>query len=220
MRLILSRKGYDASSGGCPSPIFPNGELCSLPIPSEDDLCLEDIRCQERDLGEVAAQLSGDANRGRSHVHLDPDLDADARPRLGGWHPCFGQTLAAQAHLENHGVGGGDFFLFFGWFREVELFEGMWRYCSDAPDIHCLFGWLQVGRVYHLDRGDEPPSWAYEHPHVRNADRYRSARSRNTLYAAAERLDLPGFGGLPGGGVFPRYSPGLRLTAQDCSRSV
>ena len=25
MRLILSRKGFDSSSGGCPSPIFPDG---------------------------------------------------------------------------------------------------------------------------------------------------------------------------------------------------
>ena len=33
MKLILSRKGFDSQSGGCPSPIFPNGTLYSLPIP-------------------------------------------------------------------------------------------------------------------------------------------------------------------------------------------
>ena len=41
MKLILSRKGFDSQSGGCPSPIFPNGTLYSLPIPhdhSEDYL--------------------------------------------------------------------------------------------------------------------------------------------------------------------------------------
>ena len=214
MRLMLSRKGYDSSTGGCPSPIFPDGELCSLPIPSADDLRLEEVGHRGRNLGDVASQLSGDTHRATSGTHLDPDLDAGARPRLAGWRPCFGQTLAAQAHLENRGVGPGDLFLFFGWFREVETVDGRWRFRSGAPDIHCIFGWLQVGSIYRLDRGDEPPSWACEHPHVRNADLYRSARSHNTLYVASERLKLPGVAGrLPGGGVFSGYAPGLRLTA-------
>src|SRR3712207_5813366 len=34
MKIILSLKGFDASSGGVPSPIFlPHLELCSIPIP-------------------------------------------------------------------------------------------------------------------------------------------------------------------------------------------
>ncbi len=33
-KLILSRKGFDSASGGCPSPIFPDGTMFSLPIPS------------------------------------------------------------------------------------------------------------------------------------------------------------------------------------------
>ncbi len=33
MKIILSRKGFDASVGKVASPIFPSGELCSLPIP-------------------------------------------------------------------------------------------------------------------------------------------------------------------------------------------
>ena len=32
-RIILSRKGFDSSSGGVASPIFSDGSLCSLPIP-------------------------------------------------------------------------------------------------------------------------------------------------------------------------------------------
>ncbi len=35
-RLILSHKGFDSRSGGCPSPIFPDGTMFSLPIPSGD----------------------------------------------------------------------------------------------------------------------------------------------------------------------------------------
>ena len=36
MKIILSRKGFDSSLGGYPSPIFPDGKLCSIPIPSRD----------------------------------------------------------------------------------------------------------------------------------------------------------------------------------------
>ena len=34
MKIILSRKGFDSSYGGYPSPIFPDGSLLSIPIPS------------------------------------------------------------------------------------------------------------------------------------------------------------------------------------------
>jgi hypothetical protein len=34
MKLILSRKGFDSTYGGYPSPILPNGALLSLPIPN------------------------------------------------------------------------------------------------------------------------------------------------------------------------------------------
>lgn len=80
MRLILSRKGYDSTSGGHPSPIFPDGGLCSLPIPSQDDLRLAGVRYRDGDLGEIAAQLTRQPRQSTAHVHLDPDLDA--RPRL------------------------------------------------------------------------------------------------------------------------------------------
>ncbi|MGC9778582.1 MAG: hypothetical protein HZR80_05015 [Candidatus Heimdallarchaeota archaeon] len=33
LKAILSRKGFDSSFGGCPSPILPDGTLLSLPIP-------------------------------------------------------------------------------------------------------------------------------------------------------------------------------------------
>ena len=35
MRIILSRKGFDSSSGGVPSPIFPDGTTLSLFIPDK-----------------------------------------------------------------------------------------------------------------------------------------------------------------------------------------
>ena len=42
MKVILSRKGFDAKNGGIPSPILPDGSLLSLPIPSTVDRCTYD----------------------------------------------------------------------------------------------------------------------------------------------------------------------------------
>lgn len=36
MKIILSRKGFDSANGGIVSPIFNNGTMLSLPIPSKD----------------------------------------------------------------------------------------------------------------------------------------------------------------------------------------
>jgi len=33
MKIILSRKGFDSTYGGFPSPIFEDGRMISLPIP-------------------------------------------------------------------------------------------------------------------------------------------------------------------------------------------
>lgn len=37
MKLVLSRKGFDSSYGGMPSPILLDGQLVPLPIPDRDD---------------------------------------------------------------------------------------------------------------------------------------------------------------------------------------
>lgn len=50
------------------------------------------------------------------------------------------------------GGGSGGYFLFFGWLRRVEQVDSRWRYVKSAPDIHSLFGWLQVGEVIPVSR--------------------------------------------------------------------
>ena len=37
MKVILSRKGFDSEFGGYPSPILPNGQMISLPIPDQNE---------------------------------------------------------------------------------------------------------------------------------------------------------------------------------------
>lgn len=85
-------------------------------------------------------------------MHLDPDLQATSVSRQPGWLPSIGQVGAAQQHLAARDVGPGDVFLFFGWFRHAERRGERWAYVQDAPNIHSLFGWLQVGDVLPVSR--------------------------------------------------------------------
>ena len=119
MKIVLSRKGFDSSAGGVPSPILPDGRLVSLPIPDRySQITYQQLTRGGVNLGDHVEDLAG---KSRAHrAHLDPDLIADTLPRARGWRPLFGQVGTSQSHLENHGVGPGDIFLFFGLFRKVE----------------------------------------------------------------------------------------------------
>jgi len=111
MKLIFSRKGFDSSAGGVPSPIFPDGRMVSLPIPDErSKVSYADISYNGASLGPLVAQLTGGRIPAHSRAHIDPDLAQDSLPRLAGWRPIFGQTGPAQGHLRNNGVGLGDLF--------------------------------------------------------------------------------------------------------------
>src|SRR5262245_59263415 len=99
MKLILSRRGFDSASGAIPSPILPGGLLCSLPIPSDERPRLREVFWQGRPLSEIVTEVANGRISPESGVHLDPDIRADARPRLPSWRPAFGQVGAAQTHL-------------------------------------------------------------------------------------------------------------------------
>lgn len=212
VRIIFSRKGFDSSSGGKPSPILPDGRMVSLPIPDKQSpIRYGDIRWHEHNLGALVSDLT-DGRIPASHLaHLDPDLSNDSLPRLPGWRPIFGQTGAAQGHLRNTGVVAGDIFLFFGLFRHVAYKSGKldWNTCS--PPLHVLWGWLQIDEVLKVDGcDDEEYKWAKYHPHF-----HRGFETNNTVYVARKHLTLPGVsaGELAGAGVFPCFSEQLRLTA-------
>ena len=134
MRTVFSRKGFDTSAGGGPSPIV-DGRPISLPIPAHGELS----RNSYGDLG--LGQHAAAASRGRIGAadlcHHDPMFLPDARAVLG-------QCGAAQTHLERQGVGAGDCFLFFGLFQE----EG-------AKPHHRIFAYLQIEEVLPLQ--DAPP---------------------------------------------------------------
>ena len=218
MKLILSRKGFDSSAGGCPSPVFPDRSFYTLPIPdSRSRITYGDIRHEGLNVGKLVADLTGDRRGGARKAHLDPDLIADAYPRETGWRPCLGQTGAAQGHLRKQQVGEGDLFLFFGLFRDVEKQGRCWQFVKQARPFHGLWGWLQIGEVYRIDElSDSDLQWARYHPHF-----HGQPDGGNTLYVASDALQLGGRStGLPGAGVFGGLEDRLRLTAPDAASTT
>lgn len=208
MKLILSRKGFDSASGGCPNPIFPDGLMLALPIPDRDaSVRYQDLVWRGRRLGELVPSMTGGKPRAHYGAHLDPDLDPAMRPRAPGWRPVFGQVGPAQGHLRNEGIAVGDVFLFFGLFRRLGDDD---RFVPGSPAIHAAWGWLQIGEIAVVDRDRSRLVWAGDHPHLA-----MQPDPSNTLYIAADSLHLPGGLKLPGAGLFGTFSPKLRLTAPD-----
>ncbi len=227
MKIILSRKGLDSSFGSVPSPILPDGRLVPVPIPEihrpEPSLpTLADLSLwsgpPDISTADLMTQVSRGKMNGSTTVHLDPDLDSLTIARRPGWRGAFGQSGAAERHLQNQGVTIGDLFLFFGWFRQVECRNGSLRFVRGAEDVHVLFGYLQIGEICPVDRSAEFPDWLRSHPHAVSS----ACESLDTIYIGADQLSVPGVGvaDVPGFGRFRRYHDDLRLTAPGRSRSI
>ena len=104
-KLILSRKGFDSGSGGCPSPIFPDDTMISLPILSRDHEQFDDLQHGDVNIASVVAGITGGRINGRDRVHLDPDLNFDTyryrknRTAWQQWRGMLGQAGIAQGQL-------------------------------------------------------------------------------------------------------------------------
>lgn len=212
MKLILSRKGFDSSAGGVPSPILPDGRIVSLPIPDQQSpITYADIQFDGASIAPLVSELTKGRIPPRYRVHLDPDLVPQSLPRLPGWRPIFGQTGAALGHLRKNVVGTGDIFLFFGLFRRVMVMHGRYTWVKEARPCHIIWGWLQIGEF--LELGISTPKgceWAAYHPHF-----HRPRDLNNVVYIASRHLNLDGIAtqDIPGAGVFPRFSAHRQLTA-------
>jgi hypothetical protein len=213
MKIILSRKGFDSSTGGVPSPIFPDGKLLSLPIPDKksSQVAYSEIAGNQwAGIGELVQQLAKIPPTHRAH--LDPDLRFSSLPRKKGWKPIFGQTGSAESHLRNQHVDTGDVFLYFGWFRHVEKVNSEWRYRRDSKPMHALFGWLQIGFRIIVSEWPATERWAHYHPHF-----MREKDPRNVLYVSRDWLTIPGCKtkDIPAAGTFESISQQLILTAPE-----
>jgi len=235
MKLILSRKGFDSVYGGKASPIFPDGAMVSIPIPvgkpTKSDPEISSLEFNNVNLGDLMIGLGASKKIGKqrvkltreSSVHKDPDIYPEFSNAGGEWKAAFGQCGGPQSHLAHQNVEEGDIFLFFGWFRQVQQVGHGYKYRPDAPDIHALFGWLQVGEVVHLNdsarqaypekrkRLIERYPYLQQHPHVASRDQ---PYPNNTLYVASDRLKVSGQHcvNLPGAGAFRHFHRRLQLT--------
>ena len=200
--------------------------MLSLPIPYKGarhrlgQVCRHGVP-----LAGVAASLTRGRVDAETAVHLDPDLCHGDLCRAEGWRPAFGQLGAAQAHLARHRIGPGDLFLFFGWFRQAEPAGRAepggpgWRYAAGSPDLHALFGWLQVGAV--LAVGADLAGHRRRHPGLADHPHLNAhAVPGNTVYVAADRLRVAGRDLGPGAGTFARFHDGLRLSMPGRTRTV
>lgn len=221
MKIIISRKGFDSQYGGVPSPVFPDGRIVSLPIPSPAGLPAAMGNADELCLGDVIDELTNGRLGNKTLIHIDPDLERSTLSRSSGWRSAFGQVGSAQSHLANQKVGAGDLFLFFGWFRPVELHNGRWRYVPNTKSFHSLFGWLRVSQMIRVEdvRLENLPNWLTDHPHIAHADRFIG--KNNTLYVAGHELGLPcSAAKIAGAGMFKQWSPSLKLSADGELKSV
>lgn len=221
MKIILSRKGFDSQFGGYPSPILPDGRMVSLPIPSPNDTaCFGSIFCASQSYYELMKDLmpwvrfkgKGIPLSPDTMCHLDPDLCKSTVNRMSGWKPLFGQTDAAETHLENQGVKEGDIFLFFGWFKKVTRKEGRVIYDRKDRGRHIIYGYLEIGRKIRV-KHDQIPEWARYHSH---ADVRIPRMSNNSIYVGADKLSWNSE--IPGAGCF-YFNEGLVLTKDGYSKS-
>lgn len=170
MKIVFSRKGFDSSSGGCPSPIV-DGRPISLPIPSS-----KDVSTTYADLG--FAGLVHKVTKGR----LQAGATCHHDPMFVEGECLLGQQGAAQTHLARNGVGVGDTFLFFGLFAD-EL---------SGERHHRIFGFMTVASctaVSDLSPSSRAELAALKHPHV-----LRSSVDKDMIYRGKGRQasrDLP-----------------------------
>ena len=78
MKVILSRKGFDSSNGGIPSPIMEDGQLIPFPIPSCDLDRYDDLYYKDDSYHKLVSDLK---YKGGETCHVDPDLTLNNRKK-------------------------------------------------------------------------------------------------------------------------------------------
>ena len=203
MKVILSRKGFDSSNGGCASPILPDDTMLSIPIPNQNDT-ISYRKLQYNGLNYL--DLLGQINPKRKDYttcHLDPDIRSGVyKNQIEDWKPAFGQIGSAQGVLRNANISEGDLFLFFGWFHKTKHTADGYVYISrnhsddfyETSGLHVIYGYMQIGKIITDPLEIKKYSW---HPH---ASKSMLNDDSNTLYIPSKSLsfspNLPGYGTL------------------------
>ena len=138
------------------------------------------------------------------HVHLDPDIRPDLRPKKAS-RQCadlmlFGQCDAAQKHLENQGIDKGTFSssLAYSKMRLSKVIRP--KFVRSSRKRHVIWGWLQIGQIHRIPEGSIPK--ALEHAKHHSHLQFRK-RANNCIYAGTPALTFRP--DLPGAGTFPKF---------------
>jgi hypothetical protein len=207
-KIILSRKGFDSSYGGGASPIMPNGDLVSIPIPAnekEKGIPYSNLYYGDKSYHQLMDDLGMKIPENQI-CHFDPDLISEAYERGDKWKGIFGQQGAALSHLENQKVASGDIFLFFGSFRRT--FQSSKIKFEKDYERHIIFGYLIIGEILSSKTKAGLSNPLYDqHPHFQNKELYAN---RNSVYIAESE---------EGFGTF-RYRDELVLTKNGYRKSL
>lgn len=211
MKIILSRKGFDSASGGCPSFIIGD-KLISLPIPDEHtNLGYNNVQICGYNLGKIFEKSKIKPKLNGTEImtcHLDPDIESG----------LFGQCSAAAQHLINNNVKVGDLLLFFGWFREFDIKTH--KFCTqDKMGKHCIYAYFKIGRILDLNNSQDMEEEALQltktHPHI--AYKSTEYEKTNLLFVADTKLledsDIRGCGRL-------KFSESTTLTKANENKSI
>lgn len=213
MKIILSRKGIDSSYGGGASPILPNGDFVSIPIPASrgklgvkySELKLSKS-CSNQSIFSLFRKIKLE-----DYCHLDPDLNINNVRRIKNWLPAFGQAGGAATHLKNEHIEKDDLFLFYGSFRKTELCaEGKLIYQKGSQIEHVIYAYLQIGEILE-DNNKHKHQWLENHPHVIND------YSNNLIFIANKKLS---FNPNANGAGILKYNPDLILTKKNETKSI
>lgn len=219
MKVILSRKGFDSSAGGKPSPILGK-QMLSIPIPEGwSGVSYENLIFHHEGKDFTYRKLLEDLNcRQFMECHLDPDIRPGlCNKREGIFSPAFGQSGAQATELKD--IEEGDIFLFFGTFRQCHYDDkNGFAFEKKAQEIHAIWGYLEVGEIIQWDKkqGDDisaPIKSARElglerHPHVQTE---WIRKDNNRLFLPTRSSSF--FPGQAGYGTF-EYNAHCRLTAK------
>lgn len=201
-KLVLSRKGFDSVAGGKPSPVFPDGSLFSLPIPTKyhSPYKYADIVKQKMTGIEALEQVGANKISPDSACHYDPIL----QPNTG----LFGQVGKVQGELDKHNINAGDLFLFFGWFRDFSSYP--------KKDVHHIFGWLEIEHIIKGTSKIEEYCRTQKIPHPHAVNDYQN----NTLYIGKKSSSFSKSNhSVNGFGEFIKTDESLILTEEGRSRS-
>lgn len=211
----MSRKGFDSTSGGYPSPILTDGTMLSFPIPDNNsDIYYKDLKYKNFSYLELMSQLGIKKYNENSRVHLDPDINCSVMERKElRWEPIFGQCSSFATHLDKHKVNIGDIFIFFGWFRKtIETDTGIKYDPNDKQGRHIIWGYLEVGQIIKIDRIKKYPEHYLAHPHFEDRN-----RPNNTAYIATNKLSFSL--SLSGAGIF-KFDESLVLSSEPSKRTI